>query len=110
MHRRIERNEEIGIFQAFFMKRNDFISKFFRMVGRCRKQIDCLGADGFGFSDTRAAARRYYNIDGPSIAVAVLQQLALKGEVPREWPLEAARRYRLDDVTAGASGKTGDSE
>ncbi len=69
-----------------------------------------LGADGFGFSDTRAAARRYYNIDGPSIAVAVLQQLALNGEVPREWPLEAAQRYRLDDVTAGASGKTGDSE
>jgi len=59
---------------------------------------------------TLAAARRHYNIDGPSIAVAVLQQLALKGEVPREWPLEAARRYRLDDVTAGASGKTGDSE
>jgi len=58
----------------------------------------------------RAAARRYYNSGGPSIAVAVLQQLALKGEVPREWPLEAARRYRLDDVTAGASGKTGDSE
>ena len=69
-----------------------------------------LGADGFGFSDTRAAARRHYNIDGPSIAVAVLQQLALRGEVPREWPLEAAQRYRLDDVTAGASGKTGDSE
>ena len=74
------------------------------------REYTTLGADGFGFSDTRAAARRYYNIDGPSIAVAVLQQLALKGEVPREWPLEAARRYRLDDVTAGASGKTGDSE
>ena len=69
-----------------------------------------LGADGFGFSDTRAAARRYYNIDGPSIAVAVLQRLAANGEVPREWATEAAAKYRLTDVTAGTSGKAGDDE
>ena len=74
------------------------------------REYTTLGADGFGFSDTRAAARRYYNIDGPSIAVAVLQQLAYKGEIPREWPVEAAERYRLDDVSAGTSGKTGDDE
>ena len=36
-----------------------------------------LGADGFGFSDTRAAARRYFHIDGPSIVVRTLQQLSL---------------------------------
>ena len=28
-----------------------------------------LGADGFGFSDTRPAARRFFTIDGPSIVV-----------------------------------------
>ena len=66
-----------------------------------------LGADGFGFSDTRAAARRYFNIDGPSIAVAVLQRLAVAGEVPTEWATEAAAKYRLDDVTAGSSGNAG---
>jgi pyruvate dehydrogenase E1 component len=66
-----------------------------------------LGADGFGFSDTRAAARRYFNIDGPSVAVAVLQQLARAGEVPQEWATEAAAKYRLDDVTAGSSGNAG---
>ncbi|MFM6967000.1 MAG: pyruvate dehydrogenase (acetyl-transferring), homodimeric type, partial [Rhodoluna sp.] len=32
-----------------------------------------LGADGFGFSDTRAAARRFFKIDGPSIVVRVLE-------------------------------------
>ncbi|MCC2592758.1 pyruvate dehydrogenase (acetyl-transferring), homodimeric type [Tessaracoccus sp. OS52] len=66
-----------------------------------------LGADGFGFSDTRAAARRFYNIDGPSIAVAVLQRLARNGEVPKEWATEAAAKYRIDDVTAGTSGNAG---
>src|SRR5690606_7682498 len=34
-----------------------------------------LGAEGFGFSDTRAAARRYFKIDGPSIVVRTLQSL-----------------------------------
>src|SRR5699024_3518556 len=35
-----------------------------------------LGADGFGFSDTRPAARRFFNIDAESIVVAVLNSLA----------------------------------
>ncbi|MGL4178059.1 MAG: transketolase-like TK C-terminal-containing protein, partial [Dermatophilaceae bacterium] len=63
-----------------------------------------LGADGFGLSDTRPAARRYFHIDGPSMAVRALQALAARGEVDRSVPLDAARRYRLGDVTAGSSG------
>ncbi|GAA6527806.1 pyruvate dehydrogenase (acetyl-transferring), homodimeric type [Intrasporangium sp. DVR] len=66
-----------------------------------------LGADGFGFSDTRRAARRYFHIDGPSIAVRALQLLADEGKVPAEAPRQAAERYRLDDVTAGTSGNAG---
>jgi len=38
-----------------------------------------LGADGFGFSDTRAAARRHFLIDGPSMVVATLSALARVG-------------------------------
>jgi pyruvate dehydrogenase E1 component len=66
-----------------------------------------LGADGFGFSDTRAAARRFFHIDGPSIAVRVLQMLAARGEVPGEWALQAAQKYDLLNVNAGASGNAG---
>ncbi len=66
-----------------------------------------LGCDGFGFSDTRAAARRYFKVDGPSIAVKVLERLAAAGEVPVEWVQQAAEKYRIDDVTAGASGNAG---
>src|SRR6476661_6702040 len=40
-----------------------------------------LGADGFGFSDTRAAARRFFKNDNHSIVVKVLQLLAARGEV-----------------------------
>ncbi len=66
-----------------------------------------LGADGFGFSDTRAAARRHFKIDGPSTAVRVLQQLARTGAVAPDAVAQAIERYRLHDVTAGTSGNTG---
>ncbi|WP_265447132.1 pyruvate dehydrogenase (acetyl-transferring), homodimeric type [Flexivirga meconopsidis] len=66
-----------------------------------------LGADGFGFSDTRAAARRYFHIDGPSLAVRTLQTLAKRGEVDPQVPRDAAAKYELLNVQAGTSGNTG---
>ena len=66
-----------------------------------------LGADGFGFSDTRQAARRYFNIDGPSTAARVLQRLERKGEVPAGTTARAIERYELHDVTKGTSGNSG---
>ncbi|WP_344103715.1 pyruvate dehydrogenase (acetyl-transferring), homodimeric type [Myceligenerans crystallogenes] len=66
-----------------------------------------LGADGFGFSDTRAAARRYFLIDGPSMVVKTLQVLARRGEVPADVVAKAVEKYRLLDVNAGTSGSAG---
>ncbi len=63
-----------------------------------------LGTDGFGRSDTRPATRRYFHVDGPSVAYRALQVLARRGEVERDVPGQAHRRYRLDDVTAGTTG------
>ena len=66
-----------------------------------------LGADGFGFSDTRAAARRYFKIDGPSTAVRVLQLLARRGEVAPDAAAQAIEKYQIHDVRAGTSGAAG---
>jgi pyruvate dehydrogenase E1 component len=66
-----------------------------------------LGAEGFGFSDTRAAARRAFKIDGPSIVVRVLEQLVDQGKIDASIPAQAIERYRLHDVTAGTSGSVG---
>jgi pyruvate dehydrogenase E1 component len=66
-----------------------------------------LGADGFGFSDTRPAARRFFKIDGPSIVVRTLQALADEGVVDRGLAAQAIEKYRLHDVTAGTSGNAG---
>ena len=66
-----------------------------------------LGADGFGFSDTRPAARREFKIDGPSIAVRALQQLVERGELDHSVLQLAIDRYQLHDVRAGTSGTAG---
>nr|WP_223159031.1 pyruvate dehydrogenase (acetyl-transferring), homodimeric type [Microcella alkalica] len=66
-----------------------------------------LGADGFGFSDTRPAARRFFHIDGPSIVVRTLQQLARRGQVDPSVVARAIEHYRLHDVTAGTTGSAG---
>jgi pyruvate dehydrogenase E1 component len=66
-----------------------------------------LGADGFGFSDTRAAARRFFHIDGPSVVVRALELLADEGKVDAGVPAQALEKYRLDDVNAGTTGTAG---
>ncbi|MEJ4099316.1 pyruvate dehydrogenase (acetyl-transferring), homodimeric type [Corynebacterium mastitidis] len=58
-----------------------------------------LGADGFGFSDTRPAARRYFNIDAESVVVAVLIGLAREGKIDMQVAADAAQRFHLDDPT-----------
>ncbi|WP_428831012.1 transketolase-like TK C-terminal-containing protein, partial [Arthrobacter parietis] len=54
-----------------------------------------LGADGFGFSDTRAAARRYFKIDPASVVVRTLQLLAKRGEIDADAPRQAMEKYAL---------------
>ncbi|MCO4255417.1 pyruvate dehydrogenase (acetyl-transferring), homodimeric type [Pseudarthrobacter cellobiosi] len=70
-------------------------------------QFASLGADGFGFSDTRAAARRFFKNDTHSIVVKTLQLLASRGEVDGGVPAYALDRYKLLDVNAGTTGGTG---
>ena len=66
-----------------------------------------LGADDFGFSDTRAAARRYFKIDGPSLVVRTLGSLAKQGTIDAGLAQQAIDRYSLHDVTAGTTGSAG---
>ena len=54
-----------------------------------------LGTDGFGRSDTRAALRRFFEVDASHIAVAALQALANAGTLPAKTVTEAIERYQL---------------
>jgi len=55
-----------------------------------------LGTDGFGRSDTRAALRRFFEIDAESIAVAVLYRLGQLGTVKPAMAADAIKRLGID--------------
>src|SRR5205823_9895036 len=57
-----------------------------------------LGTDGFGFSDTRPAARRYFGVDAESITVAALAALADLGTIDHKVISEAAEKYHITDL------------
>ena len=70
-----------------------------------------LGTDGFGFADTRAAARRTFQVDAESIVVATLAGLADRGLVDRSVVRDAFTELRIDDPTAtrGVAQEGGDA-
>jgi pyruvate dehydrogenase E1 component len=70
-----------------------------------------LGTDGFGFADTRPAARRFFNVDAESVTVQALQALADAGEIPVETVAQALTKYGIDDptLTQGAIQEGGDA-
>ncbi|MEI2780983.1 MAG: alpha-ketoglutarate dehydrogenase [Candidatus Competibacter sp.] len=55
-----------------------------------------LGTDGFGRSDTRAALRRFFEVDRHHIAVAALKALADEDRIDRANVERAMARYGID--------------
>ena len=55
-----------------------------------------LGTDGYGFSDTRIALRRHFEVDAPSIVIAVLHGLAQTEAIKAEVVQEAIARFDID--------------
>ncbi|WP_406298651.1 pyruvate dehydrogenase (acetyl-transferring), homodimeric type [Embleya sp. NBC_00888] len=66
-----------------------------------------LGTDGFGFADTRGAARRFFHVDTESVVVGVLSELARRGEIEPGVVADAIKRYELLDVKAAGVGTVG---
>ena len=59
-----------------------------------------LGTDGFGRSDTRAALRRYFEVDRHAIVVAALVALADAGHVDGRSVTAALEAYGIDPARA----------
>jgi len=55
-----------------------------------------LGTDGFGRSDTRAALRRFFEIDAEHIVIAVLSALAARGNIAGDVVVGAIRDLGVD--------------
>ena len=59
-----------------------------------------LGTDGFGRSDTRAALRRFFEVDRGHVVLAALTALRGQGKVTAEACAEAIARYQIDAESA----------
>ena len=67
-----------------------------------------LGADGFGFSDTRRAARRWFHIDAESMTVRVLKALADRGQIDPSVVQQAIDRYQLFNYAISGADHAGE--
>ena len=67
-----------------------------------------LGADGFGFSDTRRAARRWYHIDAESMVGRTLAALADKGQIDPSVVGQAIAKYDLFNYSIAGSDHAGE--
>ena len=64
-----------------------------------------MGTDGYGRSDTREALRRFFDIDAPHIAAAVLVELSRSGSLPRERVADAVAALDLEPKAPFALGR-----
>ncbi len=55
-----------------------------------------LGTDGYGLSDTRAALRRYFEVNAGHVVVAVLSGLVEREDLKPEAVAEAIQRYGIE--------------
>jgi pyruvate dehydrogenase E1 component len=63
---------------------------------RVRDRYLTLGTDGFGRSDSRAALRRFFEVDRHHVAAAALSALARDGALPAQTAAEAIAKLGLD--------------
>jgi pyruvate dehydrogenase E1 component len=89
--------EVLGESEGPIVAVSDFIKAVPDQVARfAPRPFASLGTDGYGFSDTRVALRRHFEVDAPSIVVAVLHGLAETEAIKAEVVQEAIARFDID--------------
>jgi len=89
--------EQLGGEERPIVAVTDFLKSVPDQIGRFVPQpFIPLGTDGFGYSDTRQALRRHFEVDAAHIVVATLDGLAMQGKVKGEAVEKAIRLYGID--------------
>jgi pyruvate dehydrogenase E1 component len=70
------------------------------IAGYVRAPFVALGTDGFGRSDTRAALRRFFEVDRHQIVLAAMTALREQGRIDAAACAEAIARYELTPGSA----------
>nr|WP_231123938.1 pyruvate dehydrogenase (acetyl-transferring), homodimeric type [Nocardioides sambongensis] len=104
--------EKLGGANGPFIAVSDYMTAVPMQIARWVPGDYCvLGADGYGFADTRPAARRFFHIDAESVVVRTLQALSDAGEIDPALVQKAFDKYQIDDptVVAGVKQEGGDA-
>ena len=65
------------------------------VAGHVAAPLAVLGTDGFGRSDGRAAMRRFFEVDAPSVVLAAVHALAARGALAPGLPARVIERYAI---------------
>jgi pyruvate dehydrogenase E1 component len=75
----------------------DYVRAYPQLIGSyVEARFVALGTDGFGRSDTRAALRRFFEVDRHHVVLAALQSLAEENSIPQELLARAIESYAID--------------
>jgi pyruvate dehydrogenase E1 component len=87
--------------EGVFVAASDFLRSVPEMIARwVPGGLFPLGTDGFGRSETRAALRRFFEVDAECIAAATLAQLAGRGAVKPAVVRQAFEKFEIDPEKA----------
>jgi pyruvate dehydrogenase E1 component len=76
---------------------SDYVRAYAQLIASyVDRRFVALGTDGFGRSDTRAALRRFFEVDRHHVVLATLGALVAEGMLPREVLGHACARYDVD--------------
>jgi pyruvate dehydrogenase E1 component len=89
--------EQLGGTEGPIVAVTDFMKAVPDQIARfVPRPFVALGTDGYGFSDTREALRRHFEVDAAHVVVATLSSLALQGDIKAEVVTDAIRKYGID--------------
>ncbi len=76
---------------------SDFVRAYPQLIASyIEAPFTALGTDGFGRSDTRAALRRFFEIDRHHIAITALQALVRNGSIDIKTLRQAIDKYNIE--------------
>ena len=82
---------------------SDYVRAWPQLMGAyVQAPFTALGTDGFGRSDTRAALRRFFEVDRQHIALAALTSLRAQGQLDAQVCADAIERFGLKDAGAAS--------
>jgi len=92
--------EQLGASEGPIVAVTDFMKAVPDQIARfVPRPFASLGTDGYGYSDTREALRRHFEVDAAHVVVAALDALARQGDIKSDAVADAIRRYEIDPDT-----------